>query len=70
MYVWLLSYCIVLDALYKPTISVDIGGDGVSITVSIQPPSPVLPMAAIVNYQVIVSNSEVEETMTVSSTST
>jgi len=65
----LVYWFIFSDALYRPTISVEVGNDGVSVLVNIQPPSPVLPMATIVNYQVIVSNSDVEETMTISSTS-
>jgi len=70
---WLQLYdaqSIVSDALYRPTISVEIGNDGVSVLVHVQPPSPLLPMATIVNYQVIATNSNVEEAVIISSSTT
>jgi len=56
------------ESLYGPSVALEIGNSGnTSVNVTIQPPSLVVNSATIVDYQLIISNSENEETMTVSS---
>ncbi|XP_065913515.1 uncharacterized protein [Dysidea avara] len=57
-----------LEPLYRPTVLVSPSSDGVSILVTIQPPSPVVPSVTIVKYQVMITNSRDGETMTVNTT--
>ena len=49
------------ELLYKPTVQIVPTRDGVLVT--IQPPSPAVSSATIVDYQLIISGSGIEETM-------
>ena len=43
------------ETLYRPTLQVVPSSDGVGTLVTVQPPSPVVPSATIVSYQLIIS---------------
>ena len=57
------------ESLYNPAITVTASNTNslnMSVLVTIQPPTPAMSLASIVDYQLIVSRSGFEETITVS----
>jgi len=54
-----ITNCFILaETLYRPTLQVAPSSDGVSISVTIQSPSPVVPSATIMDFQLIISASK------------
>ena len=56
------------EPLYRPTLLVSPSSDGINTSVTIQPPSPVVSSATIVNYQVMITGPEVEEMVELNTT--
>ena len=65
------TICVFAESLYNPTITVTASNTNnlnMSVLVTIQPPTPAVSLVSILDYQLIISMSGFEETITVSET--